>query len=294
MVTKALLVPLMSLTLVSPAAPAHAAPAHTAARSAASADSRAGSSRAAPRGAPLLDRLPPIAYTAHRGGALEVPENSMQGLAATYAKRYAPVLDVDIRMLRDGTLVAMHDATLDRTTNRHGPVAALDRAGWNRVRLRPPRGLPGRWRAERPPTVAEILDRFGGRTALMLELKDPAGLTRLHRMLRERKLTRSVLLETNRLPLAAASHRLGLRTAVWRSPRQLKSDHPDRWRRYVTMLSVDYRTSDRNARKAVTSGIRYVWSHTVNTRAARDRMLRLGFKGIVTDAPGKLTGRGRG
>ncbi|WP_326690712.1 MULTISPECIES: glycerophosphodiester phosphodiesterase family protein [unclassified Streptomyces] len=272
MVTKTILVPLIALALALPAPPAHAVFTN-------------GS---------LLDRLPRIIYTAHRGGALEVPENSMQGLAATYARRRTPVLDVDIRRLRDGTLVAMHDATLNRTTNRRGRVAALDRAGWNRVRLRPPRGLPGHWRAERPPTVKKILKRFGGRTVLLLELKDPAGLTRLHRMLRKRKLTRSVFLETNKLRVAARAHRLGLLTAVWRSARQMKGDHPERWKRYVTMLSVDHRTPARHARKAVRSSIRYVWSHTVNTRAARDRVLRLGFDGIVTDVPGRLASHRHG
>ena len=74
-------------------------------------------------GGPLtVDALPPIVYTAHRGGALEVPENSMSGLMAAFERRTAQVIDVDTRMLRDGTLVVMHDATLDRTTYARGPV----------------------------------------------------------------------------------------------------------------------------------------------------------------------------
>lgn len=269
MVTKTVLVSLVSMALTP--LPVHAAP--------------------APASVPQADRLPRVIYTAHRGGALEVPENSMQGLVATHRRGAASVLDVDIRMLRDGTLVAMHDATLDRTTNRKGPVKALDRRGWQKVRLTPKRSLPGSWRPERPPTVPEILDRFGGRTALVLELKDPAGLNRLTRLLRARQVTRSVYLETNRLRLAVRSHKLGLRTAVWRSARQLTRDHPERWTRNVNMLSVDYRTPPRHVRRAVASGIRHVWSHTINTPSDRDRLLRLGVEGIVTDVPGLLAGR---
>lgn len=279
MVTKAMLVPLLSLALTaSPAAAGATPPTRPTSR--------------APVPAPHVDALPRIVYTAHRGGALEVPENSMSGLTKTFQRGYAPVLDVDIRRLRDGTLVAMHDATLDRTTNMRGPVKKLDLPTWRRkVRIVPPPSLPGRWKPERPPTLAELLSRFGGKTVLMLELKDPSGLQRLTSMLRKRKLTRSVYLNTNRLRLAVQAHRLGLITVVWRSPRQLQRDHPERWKRNVNVLSVDYRTQPRHIRRAVLSGIRYVWGHTVNTPSDRDRLLKLGCDGIVTDVPGLLTKR---
>ena len=272
MVTKAMLVSLV--TLATAAAPAPVASA------AASSD-----------GVPRADTLPNVVYTAHRGGALEVPENSMSGLTATFRRHYAPVLDIDIRILKDGTLVAMHDSTLDRTTNSHGPVRNLTLKEWREVRIQPPPSLRGRWQPERPPTLDEILRRFGGRTSLMLELKDPAGLDRLTSMLRARKLTRSVYFNTNRLRLAVQAHRRGLLTAVWRSARQLAHDRPEGWKGNVDILSVDYRTAAPYIRRAVRSGIKHIWAHTVNTPADRDRMLRLGARGIVTDVPGLLAGR---
>ncbi|MET9859923.1 glycerophosphodiester phosphodiesterase family protein [Streptomyces smyrnaeus] len=292
MVTKAAfvpIVPLLALTLATaPAAPA--APAGRTGPSAAApgAPSARGPGEAPREAVPRGARLAGTTIAAHRGGALEVPENSMQGLVATQRRGYARVLDVDIRQLSDGTLVAMHDATLDRTTDKHGKVSALDWKAWQKVRITPKRSLPGQWRPERPPAAREILDRFGGDTLLMLELKDPAGLPRLARLIRDRHLTRSVLVESNDPKVAAKAHELGLLTAVWRSARQLADDRPKRWKEYVTMLSVDHRASARHVRKALRSGITYVWSHTVNTRATRDRMLELGCSGIVTDRPGSL------
>ncbi|MGI5352130.1 glycerophosphodiester phosphodiesterase [Streptomyces sp. CA-250714] len=286
------MIPMIALTLATaPAAPA--APAGAASRAGPSvAELAAPPGRRATEvsrgGVPRGVRLSGTTITAHRGGALEVPENSMQGLIATQQRGYARVLDADIRRLRDGTLVAMHDATLDRTTNKSGPVGALDWKAWQKVRLTPQRSLPGQWRRERPPAVREILDRFGGDTLLMLELKDPEGLSRLARLIRDRHLTRSVLVESNDPKVAARAHKLGLLTAVWRSAHQLAYDRPKRWKEYVTMLSVDQRAAKRHVRKAVRSGITYVWSHTVNTRATRDRMLRMGCDGIVTDRPGSL------
>ncbi|MEV4038844.1 glycerophosphodiester phosphodiesterase [Streptomyces umbrinus] len=232
--------------------------------------------------------LPRIVQTAHRGGAREVPENSMSGLVAAYERGTAQVLDLDTRMLRDGTMVVMHDATLNRTTYMGGPVDALDRRDWEGVRLRPKDGLPGGWRSERPPTLAEVLDRFGGRTVLILEAKDPRSLPTLATMIRSRGLTRSVLVNSNHPAVAWRAHRMGLVSQLWRSARQMRTDRPERWRSFVDVLDVDQKARDRDLVRAVRSGIPRVWAHTVVTPAQRDRALALGCDGIITDAPGRL------
>ncbi len=235
-----------------------------------------------------VDGLPKTVNAAHRGGAMEVPENSMAGLLATYREHTSDVLDVDVRTLREGTLVAMHDRTLDRTTDHKGPVSALTPDQWSRVRIQPSPGLPGSWYPERPPTVAAVLDRFGGRTVLNIEVKDGRGLKRLAGMVRGRGLADSVYVQSNSLSLASRAHRMGLLTSVWRSVEQARTDRPEKWRRTVDMLSVDYRARDSDIRRAVASGVPRVWSHTILTPAARDRVLKLGCDGVLTDAPRRL------
>lgn len=236
-----------------------------------------------------VDSLPRVPYVAHRGGAREVPENSMSGLMAAFRRGTAQVLDVDTRVLRDGTPVVFHDATLNRTTFLGDEVRALDAGEWRTVRLRPRDRLPGSWRAERPPTVAEVLDRFGGRIVLMLEVKDPRGLDRLAGLIRARGLTRSVFVNTNDPGVARRIHGLGLLTQLWRSARQLRTDRPGLWRSYVDVLDVDIGARDADLTRAVRSGIPRVWAHTVVTPAQRDRALALGCNGVITDAPGRLS-----
>ncbi|WP_431044722.1 glycerophosphodiester phosphodiesterase [Streptomyces sp. P1-3] len=237
---------------------------------------------------PAPARLAKVTYTAHRGGALEVPENSMSGLVATFERGQADVLDVDSRVLRDGTLAVIHDSTLDRTTYATGAVTELTLAQWRKVLLRPDPSLPGPWRPEPPPTVEDVLERFGGHTQLVVELKDPAGLPALARMIRDRGLTRSVYINTNAPGVARKAHDLGLLTQLWRSHAQMRDDDPAAWRGYVDVLDVEHRARDADVRRAVKSGIRRVWAHTVNIPQERDRMLRLGCTGVITDAPGLM------
>ena len=61
---------------------------------------------------------------AHRGGAAEVPENTLA------AFRHALALgirwfELDVQLSRDGVPVVIHDNTVDRMTNGTGEVGAL-------------------------------------------------------------------------------------------------------------------------------------------------------------------------
>jgi glycerophosphoryl diester phosphodiesterase len=64
---------------------------------------------------------------AHRGGALLAPENTMPALDNGLALG-ADGLEIDVQLSRDGVAVVIHDRTLDRTTDRRGPVNALTAA----------------------------------------------------------------------------------------------------------------------------------------------------------------------
>lgn len=66
---------------------------------------------------------PPL-LSAHRGGVNLAPENTL----AAYRHAFAYGMDfieIDVRETADGVFVAMHDDTVDRTTNGSGSVSAL-------------------------------------------------------------------------------------------------------------------------------------------------------------------------
>src|SRR4029079_4345899 len=63
----------------------------------------------------------------HRGTSARAPENTVAAFELSVADG-ALYAETDIRQTADGALVVMHDATVDRTTDGHGPVAGLNLA----------------------------------------------------------------------------------------------------------------------------------------------------------------------
>ncbi|WP_251555452.1 glycerophosphodiester phosphodiesterase [Neobacillus muris] len=61
---------------------------------------------------------------AHQGGELLAPSNTMAAFQNA-ADMGVDVLETDLHITKDGYLVAIHDPTVDRTTNGHGKVADL-------------------------------------------------------------------------------------------------------------------------------------------------------------------------
>jgi glycerophosphoryl diester phosphodiesterase len=60
----------------------------------------------------------------HRGAKALKPENTLQAIRAAASCR-AEMVEVDVRLSKDGTLVLMHDDTVDRTTKGSGNVEDL-------------------------------------------------------------------------------------------------------------------------------------------------------------------------
>ena len=81
----------------------------------------------------FLDNPRPLAF-AHRGGAAHAPENSWRAFehAVRLGYRY---LETDLQATSDGVLVAFHDRTLDRVTDRQGRVSRFSHAELSGARI---------------------------------------------------------------------------------------------------------------------------------------------------------------
>jgi glycerophosphoryl diester phosphodiesterase len=72
---------------------------------------------------------------AHRGGAGLAPENT-RGAFRNAAAMGVDGCELDVRLSKDGEVVVIHDATLDRTTDGNGPVASRSWAELQRLTLK--------------------------------------------------------------------------------------------------------------------------------------------------------------
>jgi glycerophosphoryl diester phosphodiesterase len=129
--------------------------------------------RAAPRPARVatVDGLTFPLVVAHRGGANLFPENTLAAYEGAAALGCQAVEAGDLQLTADGALVAMHDATVDRTTTGSGNVADFTLAGIRALRVDASSWFGGRWADQAVPTFPEILDRLGGAVVLVPESK---------------------------------------------------------------------------------------------------------------------------
>ena len=90
----------------------------------------------------------------------------MRAMQAALAANPHVAIELDVRRSRDGHLVVIHDATVDRTTDGTGPVAELTLAQLQALDaglLRHPRAATGNGRARGLPGRAPVGFRSGAR-----------------------------------------------------------------------------------------------------------------------------------
>ena len=102
-----------------------------------------------------------VAIIGHRGAAGHAPENTLAAIRKGIDLG-VDFVEIDVRRTADGVLVALHDETVNRTTNGKGRVDRLSHRDVKRFNAGD---------GEHIPTVGEVLEAARGRVGLMLELK---------------------------------------------------------------------------------------------------------------------------
>lgn len=103
---------------------------------------------------------------AHRGAPREAPENTLPAFELAVAQG-AEGIEFDVQLSADGTVVVIHDETLERTTNGAGPVA--DRSLAQLRSLDASAGMPG-YAGVQIPTLADTLALLAP-TGVMLNIE---------------------------------------------------------------------------------------------------------------------------
>jgi len=115
---------------------------------------------------------PPLVI-AHRGDSAHRPENTLASFAAALEVG-AAIVECDVHMTRDGEVVVIHDATVDRTTDGHGAVKQMSLPELRRLSAGFPSRFGSAYAGERVPTLAEVLGLLRERAQAMIEIKPEA------------------------------------------------------------------------------------------------------------------------
>ncbi len=234
----------------------------------------------------FLDLPRPHAF-AHRGGAAHYPENSWRAFEHAVSLGYS-YLETDVNATADGVLVAFHDRTLDRVTDRGGRICQLPYREVSAARIGGTDPIPlledllGAWPGARfnidvkdEPAVrplAEVLRRTAAWDRVCVTSFSARRLAAVRRVL-----PRPVCMATS--PLGVAALRLSAMRGA--APRRALAERLRRLSVRCAQIPVSVAT-DSFLRTAHAAGLQvHVW--TVNDRQAMTDLLDLGADGIMTD-----------
>ncbi|MET8680257.1 glycerophosphodiester phosphodiesterase family protein [Streptomyces sp. NPDC004647] len=112
----------------------------------------------------------------HRGVMGLEPENTLRSFVRA-DREGMDVIELDLHLSKDGALVVMHDADVDRTTDGKGPIADFTLAELRELDA---------GQGERIPVFEEVLDAV--RAPLQAEIKDTAAAQALAEVMKRRNL----------------------------------------------------------------------------------------------------------
>lgn len=228
---------------------------------------------------------------AHRGASAYAPENTLAAFCLA-VEQGADAVELDAKLSADGTVVVIHDQTVDRTTGGKGDVRKLTMGQLKS--LDAGQFFSSRYTGELIPTLEEVFDAVGQSLLINVELTNYASpgdglvdqvvalVQRFH--LEERVLFSSFhpanLLRAHRLlpevPVAILA--LPGRAGWWARSFLLRHISPE----FVNPYFSD--STDGYIRRQHESG-RKVNTWTVNDPADLSRLVIDGVDGLITDDP---------
>ena len=241
---------------------------------------------------------------AHRGASARAPENTLEAFRLA-VEAGAGGLELDVHVTRDGEVVVIHDASVDRTTDGSGAVAEMELEEIRRLdagyRFSPDGGrtFPYRGRGARIPTLTEVYASFpearvnadikkaqsGAEEAVLRVIRSAGAEERTliasteHAVVRRfRRISRGhIATAASRREIAAfyvlSRARLGALARPVYDALQVPVEH-----RGIELVTPRF------LRAARSTGVRVdVW--TINDAAQMRWLLDLGVSGIMTDHP---------
>lgn len=212
---------------------------------------------------------------AHRGASAYEPENTLRSFERAIEMK-SDLIEFDLRSSQDGHIVIIHDKKVDRTTDGSGLVEQITLAELKELDA---------GKGEKIPTFEEVLELCGGKTKLVIELKENGieekvlSLLKKHGMLNDSFIVSFKPKRLKVVKILEPQVRTGLISFGSLNPvkvaEQCGADAVAPFHWFIT---------DRTIQRAQESGL-YLFTWVVDaTRHARE-LKEKGVQGIVTNRP---------
>ncbi|MEM2213625.1 MAG: glycerophosphodiester phosphodiesterase family protein [Candidatus Nezhaarchaeales archaeon] len=223
-----------------------------------------------------------VLVIAHRGASAYEPENTLRSIKRAL-NLGADMVEIDVRTTKDGHIVVIHDATVDRTTNGRGYVKDMTLEELKKLDA----GL-----GERIPTLQEVISLVKGRVGLVIEIKVPGIEEKVLKIVNENKLHDDVLITSFYHPilLRVKSLNAKVRTGIIIASRPVRP----------AQLALDARSNaifpkytylDLEMVEEAHKHSLTVYPWTVDDPGEARLLIEMGIDGIVTNKPDILRQR---
>ncbi|MED2977877.1 glycerophosphodiester phosphodiesterase [Bacillus swezeyi] len=249
-----------------------------------------------------------ILNVAHRGASGHAPEHTLLAYKLGQ-KMKGDYIEIDLQMTKDGELIAMHDETLDRTTNGTGlvkdytlaEIKKLDAGSW--FNEKHPKLARPEYAGLKVPTLEEVIQTFGRSARYYIETKSPEVYDhmeeKLLNILNKYKLTgpnrhsSKVIIQSFSPESLKIIHdqnpAIPLVQLLWYDkPAFITDAELENYKSYSIGLGMNFDRIDEAYIQKVRSHGLLIHPYTVNQKEDMKRLLDWGVTGMFTNFPDRL------
>ncbi|WP_226673968.1 glycerophosphodiester phosphodiesterase [Rossellomorea aquimaris] len=249
-----------------------------------------------------------ILNIAHRGGSGYAPEHTIPSYEMG-EEMGGDYIELDLQMTKDGELIAMHDETLDRTTDGTGlvkdytlkEIKALDAGSWFNDMY--PEKAKSEYDGLKVQTLEEIIQHFGKDKHYYIETKSPEvypGMEeKLLEILDEYNLTRQngpsskVIIQSFSEASLQKIHDMNediplVQLIDYKTDATITNTQLDHYEEYAVGLGMSFKKIDEEYVDKVRAHDLLIHPYTVLEKEDMRRLIEWGVTGMFTNYPDRL------
>lgn len=249
-----------------------------------------------------------IINIAHRGASGHAPEHTLVSYE-TSEEMTGDYLEIDLQMTKDGTLIAMHDSELSRTTDGDGlvkehtidEIKVLDAGTW--FNEENPQLAQPVFNQLEVPTLDDILEEFGTDANYYIEIKTPEEYPEMveelvstlddHHLIGADVTEGQVIIqsfsEASLLEVKEVEPSLPLIQLIsYEGKANISREELAHLNEYAVGIGVNYKQLNEQYVQKVRAADLLLHPYTVNEKKDMSRLIKWGVTGMFTDYPDRL------